>query len=140
VHPVEPTEMRMSYGEDVTTSRTLWILHLDGPDDPRFGAALEFLREGHAIGYRGISLSMDASGLRCCMQASWRSEALTEHRALADFAGMQQTLEELRETRTDFATVTRARPVRFSLVDDYGTGVVELCHLADGTVVGLSQP
>jgi hypothetical protein len=123
----------------VTASRTLWVLHLDGPDDPRFPAALELLREGRAIGYRGISISLDRATVGCSAPASWRPEALTERRALADFDEMQRTINELRRARPEYDAATRARPTRFSLVDDYGTGVVELCHLADGRVVGLSQ-
>ena len=123
----------------MTDSRTLWVLHLDSPDDARFPAALELLREGRAIGYRGISISLDEAAVRCCAQASWRPEALTSQRAFADFDRMQKTIEELRKVRPDFDAATRARPARFSLVDDYGTGVVELCHLADGEVIGPSE-
>lgn len=117
----------------------LWILHLDGPEDSRFPAALELLQEGHAIGYRGISISLGATEVRCCTQASWRRDALTEQRALADFDRMQETFAELRKLRPDLDAVTSGRTVLFSLVDDYGMGAVELCHLADGEVVGLSQ-
>jgi hypothetical protein len=120
------------------TSRTLWVLHLESPDDPRFPPALELLREGRAIGYRGVSISLDAAALRCCTEASWRPDTLTEDQALADFAQMQQTVDQLRTERPDFAAATRGRPVLFSLVNDYGTGAVELCRLVDGKVVGLS--
>jgi hypothetical protein len=121
----------------VTASRTLWVLHLETPDDPRFALALELLREGHAIGYRGVSISLGAVGLRCCTQASWQPDALSEERARADFTRMKETIDELRTKRPDFEAITRARPVFFSLVDDYGTGVVELCRMSDSKVVGL---
>jgi hypothetical protein len=52
---------------------------------------------------------------------------------------MRKTIDELRKARPDFDAAMRARPARFSLVNDYGTGVVELCRLADGKVVGFSQ-
>lgn len=123
----------------MTASRTLWVVHLDGPDDPRFPVPLELLFEGRAIGYRGISISLDSAAVRCCAPASWRPEALTENRALADLDEMQKTIDELRKVRPDFDAAMGAQPTRFSLVDDYGTGVVELCHLAEGRVVGLPQ-
>ena len=91
-----------SYAGAVTASRTLWVLHLETPDDPRFAAALELLRDGHAIGYRGVSITLGAAGLHCCTQASWRPDALTEERACADFTQMQQTIDELRTKRPDF--------------------------------------
>ena len=122
------------------TSRTLWVLHLESPDDPRFPPALELLREGRAIGYRGVSISLDAAALRCCTAASWRPEAITEDRALTDFAQMQQTVDQLRTERPDFAAATRGRAVLLSLVIDDGMGAVELCRLVDGKVVGLSVP
>jgi hypothetical protein len=134
-----PRLLLLSYAGVVTASRTLWVLHLESPDDPRFAPALELLREGHAIGYRGVSISLGAAGLRCCTQASWRSDALSEERARTDFTGMQETIDELRKNRPDFEAVIQARPVFFSLVDDYGTGAVELCHMSDGKVVSL-QP
>jgi hypothetical protein len=123
----------------VTASRTLWVLHLDGPDDARFPAALELLHEGRAIGYRGISISLDTTTVRCCAPASWRPEALTDERALADFDAMQKAIDELRTARFGFDAALRTRHLRFSLVEDYGTGVVELCRLEAGKVVGLAQ-
>ncbi len=92
------------------------------------------------MGYRGVSISLRDGAVSYTAAASWQKENLTEQRALLDFKGMQKTVDELRKARGDFNAATSARPTRFSLVEDYGTGVVELCHLAEGKVVGLRRP
>jgi hypothetical protein len=118
-------------------TRTLWRLHLDGPTDSRLDFALALLREGQAVGYRGVALQLRQGSLDCCCEATWRRDALTRERALSDFVAMRERVEELRATSAAFASVVDGAALSLSLVEDYGTGVVELCRLVDGDVVGL---
>jgi hypothetical protein len=112
---------------------------MDAPDDSRFGVALDFLREGKAIGFRGISMSLGKNGLHCCTASTWGITALTEDRAMSDLVGLRQTLDDLRAARADFADLIDGQPISLSLVQDDGMGVVELCRLVDGRIEGLAH-
>jgi hypothetical protein len=120
----------------MSLSKTMWALHLDDSHDTRFGAALEMLRDGRRIGYHEISIGLGADVLDCCAAANWNASSLTEEHALAQLTEMVQIIDDLERSRPDFALIVGSRRKEFSLVRDYGSGIVELCRLEGGRAMG----
>jgi hypothetical protein len=101
----------------------------------RFELALDLMRSGRTVTYRGVALSLDADGaLRCCVQSSWRPENVTEDSVRQDLAGGRQVMADLASASTAFASLVLGRRCRAVLADDYGMGAVHLATEEDGVL------
>ena len=95
----------------------------------RFELALELLRSGRSVVYRGVGISVDVDGtLECSVQTSWRPENVTEASARQDLASAEAAVAELAGASPAFAALIRGRRRRLVLIDDYGMGTVALAH------------
>lgn len=103
------------------------------PRGSRFDLALERLRAGHAFSFRGAGFWLTPDGyLEVSLNSSWRIEDTTKQTALNDLKRAKDILTDLALESPSFAEIVKAYPQRFILINDYGTGSVELCHLEDG--------
>jgi len=104
-------------------------------DDSRFDLALERFKEGNPFNFRGIVFSLALDGfLGISVQSSWRMENTTEETALEDFRIAKNLTDTLIKESLAFASQAKNRPRRFILIDDYGTGAVELCRLVENKI------
>jgi hypothetical protein len=97
---------------------SLWV---DEPDGRRWSAALELLREGRAIIFKGVGLTIAEPGVLLESVPAW-----------VDVAGMPRSIVERRLTEAedaidalrsnaDFASLTSGRETEAQLVDEsYG--------------------
>lgn len=112
-------------------------VQVEGPDDPRWVAALEALRSGHLIQLGSMVLGLDWDGPR---RPGAHSPLTVEiiapawwHRDMAD-AARQQCREAIRGARgtvarlsaedSDFARLMEGRSFAVVLVEDWDTGAV----------------
>ena len=67
--------------------------------------------------------------LSCSAISQWQPENLTHDRALAELRRAQQTHETLLAESDVYNRAVDGMPVRYSVIENYGMGTVELCHL-----------
>jgi hypothetical protein len=97
------------------------VPQVDEPRGPRWANALQWLREGRSIVYRGVGLLLPKPNLILVeVPAGWLDisqmpTALAEERL--DLG--EAIINELRETADDFATLTQGRRVEIRLVDEW---------------------
>lgn len=105
----------------------------------RFRLAIERLYEGFSFEFDGISFWLSSptpgSVLEVRVQSTWRVENVTEQTALSDFNIAEKVVNELANKSIEFAEMLKNHPAQYVLIDDYGTGAVEICRLTgDGLV------
>ena len=111
-------------------------MEITDPHGSRFELALERLRDGHAFTFRGVGFWFAPDGsLEVRVQSSWRIENTTEQTALNDLDNAKNLMDDLIEESSSFASLVKDSARRLVLIDDYGMGAVELCHLADGALI-----
>ena len=107
-------------------------------DSERFKVGLELLRDGRSIVFNDVSfgLNPETKELEVAAYTTWKTK-VTEQTASVDLQRGIDTFDFLIKTRSDFVRVIKGYPPRFSLIDDYGTGTMEICHLYDGKIVWI---
>jgi hypothetical protein len=101
---------------------------VDDPSGPRFDLALERLRSGASFEFEDVAFQISEDGaLVCVVDSSWEIGNVTESTAASDFAAGQVALEHLLKSSPPFAAAVFGRPVRYELIDHYGTGSVLIC-------------
>ena len=114
-------------------------LHVLNTEGPRFELALERLVEGYAFDYRnvtfGFSSSRHGSILEILVRTSLPIQAVTRETALEDLQFGEYALKELTSKSMKFAKLVKDYDLRFVLIHDYQTGVVELCRLIDEELI-----
>ncbi len=125
-------------------SQVLWI---DATTGERWELALERLRAGYTINFRGVFLSLppyagtpertgaappstDAQVLLALIQSTWTTAAeQTPERARADIARAKDIVEHLLAETPAFAELVADREIEYHAIDDYGMGAVWLAEL-----------
>ena len=102
----------------------------------RFELALDLFRDNQSFTFRGVGVGLASDGaLEVRFQSSWRIENATEQTALNDFDRASALIDLLIQESASFASIVRGRDRRLVLIDDYGMGAVELCSLANGSLI-----
>jgi hypothetical protein len=103
----------------------------------RIDLALERLAECKSFDFGPLTLhvSKDDNKLVANVSSSWILENVTTERALADLEEAKQFVESLGSENAEFAGLLETHPLQFVLVDDYGTGKVEIGRLVEGELV-----
>jgi hypothetical protein len=104
----------------------------DEPEGQRFDQAIEALAEGNSVAFQDLLLSADADGVTCHVETSWHPGNLTEENARVDLARAERNLTVLLKASERLRHVVDGHSVSYVLVEDYGTGLAELCRLVGG--------
>lgn len=115
-------------------------LRVDAIGGTNWSAALELLRAGEYVEYRGVTLTLAEfdrgkrrlGTLQAIMPISWALSNLTEARALSDIARGTAVVDELITESADIREMAQERGLRYELVDDYGKGSTLIATVVDG--------
>lgn len=108
----------------------------------RWNVALEILGDGKPFVYQGIVFSLDKNEktLSCGITVDAVSPMnITEDMALKEYELAKRIVDELIKSSQDFKTLIANCKIEFSILHDYGTGVVELFSVEDGKVRKISD-
>jgi hypothetical protein len=101
---------------------------IEEPHGSRFDLALERFLDGNAFEFKQIAFAIDQNGtVRCSVDSSWASSAVTADTARKDLAEGQHVLEELLISSEAFRAAVQGRAVRYDLIEDYGMGSILIC-------------
>jgi hypothetical protein len=79
-----------------------------------------------------MAFSLDHNGtVRCTVDSSWASPAITAETVRTDLAEGQQVFEELSARSQAFRSAVQSRKVYYELIEDYGTGSILICSLTE---------
>jgi hypothetical protein len=106
-------------------------VQVDDPDDPRFAAALEVLRERGEMAFRDLGLSLSDRELVVRVASNWME--VDEPRARADIDRAKLNLEALRAASPAFEDAVRGRTVRLVLGHE-GKDGWDVCEESDGVL------
>lgn len=102
----------------------------------KFELAIERFKEGNSSNFSNISIIKTKNGdIHCSVISSWLSENVTEKRALKDFIVGHNSLKDLIANSPMLKEMINGKELHYSLIEDYGTGSVELCKLIDDKIV-----
>ena len=112
-------------------------LRVDKIDGRRFADALEFFKGGKTLEVEDtiFVLDPDRGQLSVMKRASRRMESVGDDAASAEISRAIEVYDYLRENSPQFARIIAEFIPRFSVVHDYGTGSVEICHIHDGKLI-----
>ena len=113
-------------------------LHIYEPCGQRFAVALELLKEGLAFDFKNVTFCFESKqphSLKVLSRSRFEPDQVTERGALADIEIGKRALTELMTKSADFKSLIEDHPLRFSVIFDYGTGAVELCHLVGDKLI-----
>jgi hypothetical protein len=111
------------------------IIHISEPVGARFDIALDQLECGLGFDFRGVWFRKDYDQLQCEAVSPVSRESLTEHAAIAMIVHARSLFDELRATSSRFTSITNALAVRFSVIEDYGTGTTTVVELVGDELV-----
>ena len=96
-------------------------LNVDGPTGARWNAALQLLREGRSVLYRGVAVSLAEPGLIVVEVPAWVELAdMPESIAARDLANAEDLISGL-QTDSAFGDLTSGRRIEVRLVNEsYG--------------------
>ncbi len=94
----------------------------------RFELAIELLVSGRSFEFHDVSFRIERDGtLLCTVDSSWGIDNVTLETATRDLEEGRAALDYLVVAAPAFAAAVHGRPVRFELIDDYGSGSVLIC-------------
>jgi len=109
-------------------------LSVDDPHGQRFEVALELLREGRPISYRGIHIFLrDPELVECGVITKWAPADITEEIARGEMLSGKDTIDALVAENSSFAEIVSGRDMRFSLISWDGMAYTEFYRM-DGKV------
>lgn len=108
---------------------------------PRLELALDSLRAGTMVVYDGVGIALreGPSRLEVWVESSYRYDLVTSRSARADAARAGRTVRLLRAASPEFAAITRGLPRRVTVIDHYGEGTIELCHVQGRALTWLRR-
>lgn len=108
---------------------------------PRLELALDLLRAGTMVVYDGIGIALreEPQRVELWVESSYRYDLVTSRSARADAARAGRTMRLLREASAEFAAATRGLPRRVTVIDHYGDGMIELCHVQGRALTWLRR-
>lgn len=112
------------------------LLILTELNGERLNLALDLFTRGQSFIFNAVVFNRDSTGCVNCMAISqWNSDNLTEELAQNGITRAKDTYAHLRNSCNRFGALTRNAMTRYSLIDDYGMGCIEVCHEEDGKIV-----
>jgi hypothetical protein len=106
------------------------------PHGSRFELIIEQFCDGQPFSYQGTGFLLAPDGaLELRVPTSWQCANVTEQTALDDFSRAMESVESLVSASVAFASSVVDRARRYVLVEDYGMGGIELCHLVNGRII-----
>lgn len=106
-------------------------------DNNRFRIAIDLMSEGVSdLVFNNVSfaLNRDSGKLEVRSFTRWKAK-VTEETAFVDLHRGIAAYEHLIQKSLPFAGAVKGFPPRFSLIEDYGSGTVELCYLAGDNII-----
>jgi len=105
--------------------------------DERFDTALELFSQGISFSFNKVDFYLDKNTnvLSVSSTSNWRLKNLDNTKALMELERVKTTFDFIKFNRPAFADLIQGVCTRFSLVSDYGTGTVEVCHLEDNKLI-----
>ena len=102
----------------------------------RFDLALDLLQAGLRFKFSNVEFHLDASLNRLDVGTitSWQIGNLSAEIALAEIQRGMDAFEHL-STDHRFSDVVKGKDVRYSVLQDLGNMVVEICHLSGNRIV-----
>jgi hypothetical protein len=117
---------------------------IEATSGARFEVALERFLGGLTFEFRGVSFAMAPEGTVVVRAgSSWSPSNVTVESVNADIELCQSATSELVACAEAFASAVRGRPIRYEVVEDWGTGSVLLCAMHGGRLTwspGLPGP
>ena len=112
-------------------------LRIDEFTGSRFSTALELMAEGRALAFENIlfSLTKDSKIADVAVVTEWQVSNLNDARAMREIEKAVGVFEYLVENNESFRSTTEGYQPRYSLINDYGMGCIELCHLDNGKLI-----
>ena len=107
----------------------------------RFSTALELMREGRMLEFEDTSFALDKDRkiIEISVVTQWQTSNLSETRALGEIERAVGVFEYLIKNSDPFKLTIEGFEPRYSLIDDYGMGCIELCHLDKGKLIWNSK-
>ncbi len=104
---------------------------------PRYKLALEQLRSGNAVNFRELNIWLDNQQkiMEVRVRSSWDIRNITSLTAASDLEHGKNTFRRLLEESEEFASLIEGYTLDFLLVNDYGSGMVEVARLSGSDVV-----
>ena len=118
-------------------------LPVDSCEGPRWRTALEVLKEGGYVVFKGVGLTLRDDGargkpqlgtLRARVQSGWQAQNLSEARALEDLSRGAAIVDDLIARSPEIREVVEQRGMLYELLDDYGTGAVLIATMSEGRI------
>ena len=110
-------------------------MNVDSIDDLRFSVAIELLREGHSMTFRGIDFWIDRETeilqIRILIESANR---LTDEKAGELLRSGIDVFEYLKANSSTFSAIVENLMPRCSFVFDYGSGSVEVGYFLNGAL------
>jgi hypothetical protein len=92
-------------------------MSVDDPQSQRFEVALQLLRDGRGITYRGVFLSLRQPKLLACgVITHWRVANITDDIAQREISRGKKLVDALVAESPSFARLVAGREMRFSLI------------------------
>ena len=110
-------------------------LKVDNFNDSRFAAALDFFRDGKTLEFEGTVFVLDSSQKVVDVMKLVEHATLDVDSASVEMSRAMEVYGYVRQASAEFSRITDEYIPRFSLVNDYGMGSVEICHLQNGKLV-----
>ena len=107
-------------------------LKIEEPDGERFELALDQFERGQFFVFLGCGLGIVDGALQMRVPSEWEPDSITRERATQELSRAARNLLRLRSESPRFAALTEGLPEQIILLDDYGTGGIELCELNQG--------
>lgn len=103
---------------------------LRNPESERMGVAIGAVLEGPGFQYDGVWVHFEGERLRCDAIAS-PTQSLDDDRATQLIERASSVLDALMLSSGQFSALVGSQPVRFGVVEDYGTGWIPVVELGD---------
>jgi hypothetical protein len=103
----------------------------------RFEVALELFEEGQSFTFSDVDFYLDKENkiIEVGIFTNWRLENLTEQIALGEIQRGKEVLNYLTAQSFRFSETVRNYQPRFSLIQNDGMSIIEICHLENDKLV-----
>lgn len=105
---------------------------VDEAQSQRFAVAIQLLREGRTITYRGITIALcEPQLLDCGVITQWSPANISEDIARSEIVVGKEVIHTLDAESASFAHLVAGRHIRFSLISWEGMNYGEVYRLED---------
>jgi hypothetical protein len=109
---------------------------LTEPVDQRLEFAIDLFDSQRAIVFNGVVFRRSSNGhVQCESISQWDLASLTDSVARNEIQRAKDTFDHLCTSSKRFSALVDKSEIRYSLIEDYGTGSVEICREAGEQLV-----